>query len=127
MCDFLTHFQQTYSQVRRDERLRDGNGICMEANQHSRCGLVLISIVIELGFRTVDVHPCLFIRTAVVEGKTIVFGIGIFVDVLLLIISYRKRCIKNQQTQREKVREIYLVGSRKIGILSTSGYNMNTG
>ena len=40
----------------------------------------LYQFVIELGFKSVAGHPCLFIRITVVEGKECVIVIGIFVD-----------------------------------------------
>ncbi len=40
--------------------------------------------MIELGFRSVAGHPCLFIRTTIIEGRLIVIVIGIFVDDLLV-------------------------------------------
>jgi hypothetical protein len=44
----------------------------------------LYQFVIELGFKSVSGHPCLFIRITVVEGKVCVIVISIFVDDLLV-------------------------------------------
>ena len=44
----------------------------------------LYQFVIELGFKSVSGHPCLFIWSTVVEGRIIAFVIGIFVDDLLV-------------------------------------------
>ena len=44
----------------------------------------MYQFVIELGFKSVAGHPCLFIRITVVAGQIIVIVIGIFVDDLLV-------------------------------------------
>ena len=44
----------------------------------------LYAFIIELGFKSVAGHPCLFIRMTVVDGATIIIVIGIFVDDLLV-------------------------------------------
>jgi hypothetical protein len=44
----------------------------------------LYQCVIDLGFKSVAGHPCLFIRVTVVAGNLIVIVIGIFVDDLLV-------------------------------------------
>ena len=44
----------------------------------------LYQFVIQLGFKSVAGHPCLFIRTTIVEGMIIIIVIGIFVDDLLV-------------------------------------------
>jgi hypothetical protein len=44
----------------------------------------LYAFIIELGFKSVAGHPCLFIRITVVDGATIIIVIGIFVDDLLV-------------------------------------------
>ena len=55
----------------------------MAANRHPSYNC-LYQFVIELGFKSVAGHPCLFIRITVVEGKECVIVIGIFVDDLLV-------------------------------------------
>jgi hypothetical protein len=57
--------------------------------------------VIDLGFKSVAGHPCLFIRITVVAGKIIVIVIGIFVDDLLNFIGHRKFCCRNHRSQEE--------------------------
>jgi hypothetical protein len=44
----------------------------------------LYAFIIELGFKSVAGHSCLFIRTTVVDGATIIIVIGILVDDLLV-------------------------------------------
>jgi hypothetical protein len=44
----------------------------------------LYAFIIELGFKSVAEHPCLFIRMTVVDGITIIIVISIFVDDLLV-------------------------------------------
>jgi hypothetical protein len=44
----------------------------------------LNAFIIELGFKSVAGHPCLFIRMTVVDGATIIIVIGILVDDLLV-------------------------------------------
>ena len=44
----------------------------------------LYEFIIELGFKSVAGHPCLFIRVTTVAGKNIIVVIGIFVDDLLV-------------------------------------------
>ncbi len=45
---------------------------------------LLYAFSIELGFKSVSGHPCLFIRMTVVDGTTIIIVIGIFGDDLLV-------------------------------------------
>ena len=44
----------------------------------------LYQFIIELGFKSVAGHPCLFIRVTRVRGETIIIVIGVFVDDLLV-------------------------------------------
>jgi hypothetical protein len=44
----------------------------------------LYQFIIELGFKSVAGHPCLFIRITIIEGRIIVIVIGVFVDDLLV-------------------------------------------
>ncbi len=98
MCDFLTRFQQKYSQVTREERLRDWNGICMAANQHPGCGVLLTSNCNWAWFQVCCCSSVFcFIGTTIVEAKIIVFVIGIFVDNLLVT--------RNSVSEINKLRE----------------------
>ena len=44
----------------------------------------LHEVLIELGFKSVAGHPCLFIRITTVAGKEVIVVMGIFVDDLLV-------------------------------------------
>jgi hypothetical protein len=37
----------------------------------------------ELGFKSVAGHPCLFIHVTIIDGNTVIAVIGVFVDDLL--------------------------------------------
>ncbi len=44
----------------------------------------LYQFIIELGFKSVPGHPCLFIRITIIEGRIILIVIGVFVDDILV-------------------------------------------
>ena len=44
----------------------------------------LYAVIIELGFKSVAGHPCLFIRITIIDGNTVITVIGVFVDDLLV-------------------------------------------
>jgi hypothetical protein len=44
----------------------------------------LYAAIIELGFKSVVGHPCLFIRVTIIDGNTVITVIGIFDDDLLV-------------------------------------------
>jgi hypothetical protein len=44
----------------------------------------LYAAIIELGFKSVAGHPCLFIRVTIIDGNTVITVIGVFVDDLLV-------------------------------------------
>ncbi len=44
----------------------------------------LYAVIIELWFKSVAGHPCLFIRVTIIDGSTVITVIGVFVDDLLV-------------------------------------------
>jgi hypothetical protein len=62
----------------------------------------LYQCVIELGFKSVAGHPCLFIRVTVVAGKTIIIVIGIFVDDLLVTGNSIEEIAAVKEKMKEK-------------------------
>ena len=69
----------------------------------------LYAFIIELGFKSVAGHPCLFIRMTVVDGATIIIVIGIFVDDLLVAGN----CVKNHESKGLDEQKVYLDRSRR--------------
>jgi hypothetical protein len=55
----------------------------MAASQHRNCNC-LHEVLVELGFKSVAGHPCLFILITNVAGKLVIVVMGIFVDDLLV-------------------------------------------
>ena len=62
----------------------------------------LYQCVIELGFKSVAGHPCLFIRVTVVAGKTIIIMMGIFVDDLLVTGNSIEEIAAVKEKMKEK-------------------------
>jgi hypothetical protein len=62
----------------------------------------LYQFVIELGFKSVAGHPCLFIRTTIVGGQIIIIVIGIFVDDLLVAGNSVKEINKLRERMNER-------------------------
>ena len=44
----------------------------------------LYAVMIELWFKSVAGHPCLFLRVTIIDGNTVITVIGVFVDDLLV-------------------------------------------
>ncbi len=44
----------------------------------------LYAVIIELVFKSIAGHPCLFIRVTIIDGNTVITVIGVFVDDLLV-------------------------------------------
>ena len=62
----------------------------------------LYEVLIELGFKSVAGHPCLFIRITNVAGKIVVVVMGIFVDDLLVTGNSAEEIAAVQEKMRSK-------------------------
>ncbi len=62
----------------------------------------LYEVLIELGFKSVAGHPCLFIRITNVAGKLVVVVMGIFVDDLLVTGNSVEKIAAIQEKMRRK-------------------------
>ena len=82
MSDFLIRFQAICFQVSREVQLK-GNlyGSKSAPKLWYDC---LYHFIIELGFKSVAGHPCLFTRITIIEGQIIMIVIGVFVYDLLV-------------------------------------------
>ena len=63
----------------------------------------LHEVLIELGFKSVAGHPCLFIRITNVAGKLTIVVMGIFVDDLLVTGNSVEEIAANQEKMKRKL------------------------
>ena len=84
MSDFLDRFLATCFQVLRGTIARLKRNLYGRKSAPKLWYNGLYQFIFELGFKPVAGHPCLLIRITVIEGRTIVFVIGIFINDLLV-------------------------------------------
>ena len=78
---------------------------------------MLYQFIIDIGFKSVAGHPCLFIRVRIIAGNSYIVIIGIFVDDLLVTGNSVSEINKSERSYE---RALSLDRSRSPGILSGS-------